>query len=462
MSIQGFSMFTKIRPAVLTFAVIQLLLTSCSGAASTSTLYPAIGASGAQALDEFGYQPSGKIKHVIIIMQENRSVDNLFPGLPGADTRPYGYDSNGKKIALQPVPLEAPYDIDHSLASFLAACNGTGKLPGTQCRMNGFNNEKVGCIVGCPPNPQYGYVPLAETKPYFAIAAQYVFGDRMFTSMIDASSFTSHQYIIAGQSSSSVDFPISVWGCDGGATDTVPTLTAQRVESTAIRACFQNETLGDELDAKGISWGYYTAKLSTSSGVWSAYQAIRHIRYGPDWKRNVFSPQTKFFKAISGGTLPAVSWVTPTCKNSDHASCDSNHGPHWVASLVNAIGNSQYWKSSAIFIVWDEYGGWYDHVGPKMLDYDGLGLRVPLLIVSPYAKRGYVSHVQYEHGSILKFVEDQFGLPRLAASDARATSPEEDAFDFSKPPRAFQTIPSELSRSYFEGEALDPRIPDAE
>jgi phospholipase C len=454
-------MLATIRLAALPLVAALLLLENCSGASPTPPVYPVVGP-GSQALDEIGYRPSGKIQHVIIIIQENRSVDNLFPGLPGADTRSYGYNSKGAKIALQAVPLEAPYDIDHSLASFLAACNGTGKLPGTQCKMNGFDKEKVGCIVGCPPNPQYGYVPLAETKPYFAMAAQYVFGDRMFTSMIDASSFTSHQYIIAGQSSSSVDFPISIWGCDGGSTDTVPTLTAERVESTAIRACFQNKTLGDELDAKGISWGYFTAKLSNASNIWSAYQAIRHIRYGPDWKRNVFSPQTKFFKAVSSGTLPAVSWVTPTCKNSDHASCDSNHGPHWVASLVNAIGNSKYWKSSAIFIMWDEYGGWYDHVAPKMLDYDGLGLRVPLLIISPYAKQGYVSHVQYEHGSILKFVEDQFGLPRLAASDARATSPEADAFDFTKPPRVFKTIPSIFDRSYFEGEALDPRIPDAE
>jgi phospholipase C len=284
----------------------------------------------------------------------------------------------------------------------------------------------------------------------------------MFTSMIDASSFTSHQYIIAGQSNSSVDFPSLLWGCGGGSTDVISTLTHQRTIGQSIPVCFNDQTLGDELDAAHLSWGYYTSGLEASGYMWNAYRAIRHIRYGPDWKDNVIIPQSKFLKIVDAGQLPNVSWVTPTCKNSDHANCDSNHGPAWVTSLVNAVGESKYWKSSAIFIFWDEYGGWYDHAAPKMLDYDGLGLRVPLLIISPYAKKGYVSHVQYEHGSILKFVEDQFGLARLAASDTRATSPQEDAFDFSKPPRAFTPIPSAFDKAYFEKEPLDPRPVDTE
>jgi phospholipase C len=112
--------------------------------------------------------------------------------------------------------------------------------------------------------------------------------------------------------------------------------------------------------------------------------------------------------------------------------------------------------------MWDDYGGWYDHVPPPLEDYDGLGIRIPLLIVSPYAKKNYVSHVQYEHGSILRFVEDQFGLPRLTASDTRANSPEADAFDFTKPPRRFVPIPSPLNQSYFLHEAVDRRVPDSQ
>ena len=103
-----------------------------------------------------------------------------------------------------------------------------------------------------------------------------------------------------------------------------------------------------------------------------------------------------------------------------------------MASVVNAIGESQYWDSTAIFVFWDDWGGWYDPEPPAYVDYDGLGIRVPMIVISAYAKKGHVAHVHYEHGSILKFVEDQFGLGRLAASDTRATSPEKDCFNFNQ------------------------------
>ncbi|HEY1429179.1 MAG TPA: alkaline phosphatase family protein [Candidatus Tumulicola sp.] len=437
-------------------------LAGCGGSANTFTSsggLPELGSIERRA------QSQQKIQHVIIIVQENRSVDNLFQGYPKADVRDYGFNSAGKKVKLVPVGLEANWDIDHSLASFLAACNGKGSLPGTDCQMNGFDRETDSCLHNptCPPTPQYAYVPQSETKPYFAMAHQYVLADHMFTSMIDASSFTSHQYIIAGESQSSYDFPSTPqWGCDGGKDATVPTLTQQRTTGPSIRPCFPSATLGDELDAAGLSWGYYTASINGDGDNWNAYQAIKHIRYGPDWHKNVHWPATRFYNAVKSDELPAVTWITPTCRNSDHASCGSNHGPHWVASLVNTIGESKYWKSSAIFVFWDEYGGWYDHVAPKMVDYDGLGLRVPLLVISPYAKKGYVSHVDYEHGSLLKFVEDQFGLPRLAESDTRATSPADDCFDFTQKPRAFTPIPDTLNRAYFENEPNDGRVPDNE
>jgi phospholipase C len=161
------------------------------------------------------------------------------------------------------------------------------------------------------------------------------------------------------------------------------------------------------------------------------------------------SPQTHIFSDLQSGTLPAISWVIPTWENSDHAGNDSTTGPSWVTQVVDAIGQSKYWKSTAIFILWDDYGGWYDHVAPKKVDYDGLGMRLPLIIISPYAKKGYVSHVPYEHGSILRFIEDQFGLGRLAASDTRATSPAADCFDFTKPPRTFNPFKSKYDRAFF-------------
>ncbi|HEY1656182.1 MAG TPA: alkaline phosphatase family protein [Candidatus Tumulicola sp.] len=410
---------------------------------------------------------NGKIRHVVIIVQENRSFDDLFQGYKGADTQSYGYTSAGQKIKLKPIGLEAPWDIDHSSTSFFQACDGQGSLPGTNCKMDGFNKEFVGCGNSYEPKcpyspPEYAYVPRTESQPYFDMAKQFVLGDRMFTSELDASSFVSHQYIIGAQANSAVNYPTGQWGCDGGPSDTIHILTQQRQIGGSVQACFDSVTLGDELDQAGLPWGYYTADLHGDGNIWSAYQAISHIRYGPDWNKDVVSPQTKFFDVISGGTLPAVSWVTPTCANSDHAGCGSNSGPAWVTSLVNAIGESPYWNSTAIFIMWDEYGGWYDHVPPPMEDYDGLGIRVPLLIISPYAKKHYVSHVQYEHGSILKFVEDTFGLPRMAASDTRANSPADDAFNFSRKPRKFVPISAKLKKADILRQPPDHRIPDAQ
>ena len=411
------------------------------------------------------FPPKGvsAISHIVIVFQENRSFDNLFQGFAGADVQPYGYTANGKKITLQPVSLAAPWDLGHNSVSFFAACDGQGSYPGTNCKMDGFNRENKTCgSRGEPPcpnqYPQYAYVPRSETQPYFTMASQYVLADRMFASNFDASSYVSHQYIIAGQAASTVNYPATTWGCDGGPKDTVPTVTQVRGYGPRLQACFDYPTLGDELDAAGISWGYYASSLEDGSGnLWNAYQAVKHIRYGSDWTADVISPQTRFFSDVKNGKMRTVSWIMPTCRTSDHASCGSTSGPHWVASIVNAVGKSKYWNSTAIFIMWDDYGGWYDHVAPPMVDYDGLGIRVPLIIVSPYAKQGYVSHTQFEHGSLLRFIEDRFNLPRLGATDARANSPADDCFNFSAPPRAFTPIPARLGPADFERFPPDPR-----
>ncbi|HEX3670385.1 MAG TPA: alkaline phosphatase family protein [Candidatus Cybelea sp.] len=433
-----------------------LALASCGGGSSLTTVPPA------------PPHQANKIQHVVIVVQENRSFNDLFYGFPGAHTVGFGRDTLGRKIALKPIGLETTWDLDHSSYSFFTDCNGTGSFPGTGCRMNGFNKEYVGCghksYPPCPfDHPAYAYVPHEETKPYFEMARRYVLADRMFASNFDASSFISHQYIIAGQANTAVNYPDSSWGCEGGYADLIGTVTPQRtLYGGYVRVCFDDTTLGDELDAAGIPWAFYAASYSSGYiNLWSAYQAIRHVYYGPDWKKDVL-PNTSFFDDVERGRLRTVSWITPTCANSDHAGCGSNTGPSWVTSLVNAIGKSKYWNSTAIFVFWDDYGGWYDDIAPKMVDYDGLGLRLPLLIISPYAKKGYVSHVHYEHGSILKFVEDQFGLPRLAASDTRANSPELDAFDFSKPPRRFTPIPAPHGEAYFRHQPPDLRPPDSQ
>lgn len=412
----------------------------------------------------------GQIQHAIIIVQENRSMDNLFQGFPNANVQSYGYDKNGNNIPLQPVPLDIKWDIVHSSGSFFKSCDGTGNFHKSySCKMDGFDTEVWSCGKAnkpvCPnANPPYSYVPGYQTGPYFQLGEQYVLADNMFGSNFDSSSFVSHQYIIAGQAASSVNYPDDGWGCEGPEGDGVPTVTSIRKIGPDIRPCYTYTTLGNELDAAGLSWRFYTYPIGKNGGVWSAYQAISSIYYGSDWNSDVVTPATQFYSDVSNGNLPTVSWITPTCQNSDHSGCDGDSGPDWVASLVNAVGESQYWNSTVIFVMWDDYGGWYDHVAPPVLDYDGLGFRVPLLIVSPWAKSGYVSHTQYEHGSILKFIEQQWGLPAMAASDTRANNPAPECFNFTTTgsARPFTKIRAAHDKEFFLHQPPDLRPPDDE
>jgi phospholipase C len=286
----------------------------------------------------------------------------------------------------------------------------------------------------------------------------------MYASNFDGSSFISHQYIISAQAEHAVNYPYGDWGCPGGSGDEVAEVGPDRqVPYSYEVVCWNPTTLGDERDGAGISWAYYAVSYGSNyPGIWSAYQAIQHIYEGADWKKDVISPPSQVLTDAANGNLRTVSWVTPTCANSDHAGCDSATGPSWVASVVNAIGESKYWKSTAIFLFWDDYGGWYDPEPPAYVDYDGLGMRIPMVIISPYARKGHISEVHYEHGSILRFIEDLFGLAQLSASDTRATSPAADCFDFNQRPLKFKKISAPKDEYYFLHQAPDHRIPDAE
>jgi phospholipase C len=406
---------------------------------------------------------AGRIAHVVYIVQENRSFDNLFQGYPGADTVSSGKNSAGQRIELQPASLADDYTIDHSSQAMFAACRGTGKLPGTDCRMDGFDRE---VSFGGPANPEYVYVPHKESRPYFDMAHEWVLADKMFASQLDES-FVAHQYIIAAQAARSVNLPLSSWGCSGGSTDTIHTITRRRYAfGPTIEPCFDYQTLGDELDRARLSWRFYTSEYgSASSGdasIYSSYQAVRHIYYGPDWKKDVITPNWKFITDVRAGKLANFTWITPVCKDSDHVNCGGGHGPSWVSALVNTVGKSEFWDSTVIFVQWDDWGGLYDHVRPPFKDYDGLGFRVPLLVISPYAKANYVSHVQYETASVLRFAEDLWGLDRLAQADRRATSPAADCLDFTHPPRPFVKIDAPLPPRYFMHEHADYQAPDYE
>ncbi len=443
-------------PAALALAAA---LAGCAGPQSLPYMR------GGAPLRTLSMTGAGKITHVVYIVQENRSFDNLFQGYPGADTVSSGKDSNGDTVALQPVPLSYFYELDHSAEAMFTDCRGTGKLPGTGCRMDGFDQE---FNFGGPPGiklPMYVYVPHKDSKPYFDMAREGVLADRMFQSHLDES-YVSHQYIIAAQAESSVDLPSGVWGCSKEGGDRVATVTHDRTYGKPIKPCYDYQTLGDELDRAGLSWKFYTSTYgSRSSGdasYWSSYQAVRHIRYGPDWKNDVISPNWKFITDVRKGKLANFTWITPVCTDSDHVNCPGGYGPSWVAALVNTVGNSKFWDSTAIFIQWDDWGGLYDHVPPPFEDYDGLGFRVPLIVLSPYARHGRVSHVQYETASVLRFAEDLFGLGQLAAADARANSPAADCFDFSQQPRPFVKIAAPLPPKFFMHRYGEYEAPDYE
>jgi phospholipase C len=169
---------------------------------------------------------------------------------------------------------------------------------------------------------------------------------------------------------------------------------------------------------------------------------------------------------IAEAKLPQVSWVIPSGEFSDHSSSSNGGGPSWVTSIVNAIGTSQYWANTAIIITWDDWGGWYDHVAPKIVD-DGVswgsgyvyGFRVPLIVVSPYAKAAYISHTTHDFGSILKFVEQTFDLPTLGYADGMADDLS-DCFDLTQTPIVFQKISAPLDASYFLKESTGATNPD--
>jgi phospholipase C len=414
---------------------VTVALAGCAGIAGTQPpAAPQYDAAPSLFLSDTG---SGKITHVVYIVQEGRSFDTLFQGYPGAQTAPTGAISTGKIMKLRPISLKARYQIATSAQAMFAACNGTGKLPGTKCRMNGFNREE---FRGGPKGvkyPMYAYVPRSESKPYFDIAHEWVVADHMFASQLDGS-FTAHQYIVAAQADHAVNIPDGAGGCAAPPLgDQVPTLTQRRRVGPLEAACFSDNTLANELDTANLSWRFYTAEKGALS---SSFEFIKSIYGSPEWRDDVIAPPSKFLSDVANGKLASVTWITPTCPDSDAVDCGGGDGPAWVASLVNTVGESKFWDTTAVFVQWDDWGGFFDHLGPPPEDYDGLGFRVPLLVISPYAKRGFVSHVQYETAGVLRFTEDIYGLGQLAQADKRATSPAADCFDFSQQPRKFVPI----------------------
>jgi phospholipase C len=351
-------------------------------------------------------------------------------------------------------------------------------------------------------------------QPYFTMAETYAFGDRMFQTN-EGDSFPAHQYILSGTSRicAPPEYP-----CPSGFTDTItiadnpdddtrpgsgdewagclappgakinsidisqPNPTYPQAVITQL--CFDHPTLTDLLDAANLSWKYYAP---TPGSIWSAPDAIQHICVpspaypsetsqctGADWNNHVVieGSGAQIITDIQAGQLAAVSWVIPTGDNSDHADNPEDNGPSWVSSIVNAIGGSQYWANTAIIVTWDDWGGWYDHVPPPaILDSYEYGLRVPIIVISPYAKAAYISHQVNDFGSILKFIEEVFSLdqidlannPSLGFADSYTiTSDLSDFFNFNQTPLPFTQIPAPLKAEHFLNDTSPPTPPDTD
>jgi phospholipase C len=455
----------------LVFAFLGLIV--LAGCSSSGSLPVAL----TRALPQSG-SPSQHISHVVVIIQENRSLENFFTGYPGANAPASGCaipEKNARPEITQRVARRVsglhcpPGDISVTLKPITFDYVDLGhdwqssQISWDKGRMDGFS--KFCCKRG--PYPAYSYVKRSLIKPYWDMAQQYVLADEMFPTEWGGS-FTGHLTLVAGTdeidqspAESEIDTPQNTHDCDAPPGTKSSYVTSQgKVEMfKGPYPCFdQWNSIADVLDTAGVSWKYYATRR-LDAGIWEPFEAMKYARYGRDWE-NVIAPQTRILKDSLGGHLASVSFVTPSLGDSDHPPINggkgSDRGPSWVASVVNAIGESPYWNSSAIIVLWDDWGGWYDNAKPPQLDYRGLGFRVPCLIISPYAKIGYVDHKQYEFSSILKFIEEVYGTGQIGPeaegyTDQRAAGLD-GAFDFRQKPRPFTAIPSKYPVSHFLNE----------
>ena len=397
------------------------------------------------------------IKHIIFIVDENRSFDNFFGEYPGADGTTTGkiwVNGQTMTIPLKPGIDVAPHDIEHGFVAGLLSIDG-GK-------MDGFNRVLYG-------NDLTGYTEFSRSQlpNYYKYADRFVLADHFFTSAFGPTN-PEHLYTVAADGYGLVDnFSAGGTGSTSGFYCDSPDMSVEafrrNISSSGQqqimtwedqlgshyplyiykiaafwqkqRNCFDMPTLPDELTRAGITWKYY----ADTENIYNALEEIKHVRFGPEWK-NVQSPD-QLIKDLQSHHLPQVSWVNPPVSYDEHPGSGVSvcAGENWTVQHVNAVMHSPYWKDTAIVQVWDDFGGFYDHIPPPHLDYMGLGPRAPALIISPWTRRGtnpdggYIDHTTYEFGSVLAFIEKTFGLKPLTVRDAKA-DPLSGAFDFTHGP----------------------------
>ena len=371
------------------------------------------------------------IQHIVFIMKENRSYDAYF----GAYVPPSGSGqtangsttpnlSNGTTINAPHLYDSTPLDICHDW----------------KCNISDMDFNKMDRFDTDPSCTANGHLMCesqlnaTDLPNYYAYANAFVLGDNHFTSL-HATSFPNHLYTIAATSDGVISQGIlasnpsaTEVGCraDEGT-------TAQRIDQygnlTAQYPCYDIPTLGDLLTSAGVSWKSY----APANIAYNAYNAINHIYNNTTVWNETYEADTQFIPDVAAGKLPSVSWLV-TLGGNEHPPISTCLGQNWAVQIINSIMNSQqYWVNEPTLIVmnWDDFGGFYDHVPPPYEDMYGLGPRAPILIISPFSIPGYVSHVQTESSSVLKFIEERFGLPSLNGRDL-IVNDISDAFNFTQ------------------------------
>jgi phospholipase C len=358
---------------------------------------------------------------------------------------------------------------------------------------------EIPCTGTCPARPQFAYVDnsAGQLNPYLELAVQYGWANSMFQTN-QGPSFPAHQFIFGATSAPSlVDDHAGTFsaenmlgagtgaGCIAPARRKVQLIDSNGVESPSNRIfpCFEHNTVADLLQPRNITWRYYS---SGAGSIWTAPNAIQHICVpsagnciGADWTANVDLNPVDVLTDIGACTLRQVTWVIPTGQNSDHAGTNTGGGPDWVASIVNALGTSwsssshkcDYWgdnsnDATAVFLIWDDWGGWYDHRSPTALpppegNYQ-LGFRVPLIAVSAYTPVQFVDNNRNDFGSIVRFIEHNFGIPEgaLTFADARASTNLTSFFDLRMTARPFTMINAKVGAQFFLNDKTPPADPD--
>jgi phospholipase C len=359
------------------------------------------------------------IKQVIVIVEENHTFDNYFGTYPGVN------GLNGSTIAL-PVTISGP-----SVSKPFHLSNVTvphDLCHGWDCAHQAYDNGKMdGFVIAAKSNLTMGYFNHHQIPYYWDYASQFVLLDNFYTSIM-AQSLPNHLYLVAGQSGSLTT------GSRFG--------TFNFTSSNIHNGQFEFKSIVDELDANRISWKYY-AGGHQSLNNWNPLPAFASFKSNQSRMNNLAEP-TKFLGDVASNKLANVVWIMPaTDDSSEHAPYDITIGERATVNIINAIMRSEYWSSTAIFVTWDDYGGWYDHVAPPQVDAFGFGFRAPCLIISPYARQGFIDHTQGDFTSFLKFIETVYSLPPLTSRDGLANSLME-AFDFSQHPRSPLLLPGQF------------------